>query len=101
MNEDPKIIYLQPDDDTVDPDLGRMWCEDQDMFESDNPGTKYVRADLVEILKDALPEPKRLRLLAYWFDIQSNFDGGEIQSDLRLWSDKIEAAQTMTAEDAL
>lgn len=38
---DPKRIWLQPRQ-CVDPDQGRMWCED-DAWQY--PGVEYVRAD--------------------------------------------------------
>ena len=41
-------------------------------------------------LKDAMPPPQRMRLLASWFDMKDRNRG--VQDDLRRWADRIEAA---------
>lgn len=51
---DPKVIYLEPPC-CVDPTYGRTWCEN-DRFECEggNEATQYIRADLVEKLKEGV-----------------------------------------------
>lgn len=47
----PKEIFLQPEC-CADPDVGRLWCEDDAPIdcEDGNPWTRYVRADEIERL---------------------------------------------------
>lgn len=51
---DPKVIYLEPP--CCASWEGRRWCEDDvfDFCEGGNMPTKYIRADLVEKLKEGV-----------------------------------------------
>ncbi len=59
-----------------------------------------TRAEPAEVaeLRDALPDPVRLRVLANWFDhnnlLMGSLGGDDVQVDLRKWADAAEAAPT-------
>lgn len=54
MTDNPERIYLQHKD-AIDPTIGRVWCADKDVFDTEgHEPTEYARADVVERLRLAL-----------------------------------------------
>ena len=50
-------------------------------------------AKKIEELEEALPDPKKLELLSFWFDneqsTRAKWTGTKVQEDLRRWAKKI------------
>ncbi len=74
-------------------------AEHAQSFAKECPGARVVRVQVVEVkrLREAIPPPYRLRVLAEWFD-QDDANKGrggqdtQVQDDLRTWADAIDKA---------
>lgn len=53
MTEDHETIYLQADDESIDEEIGRQWCQD-DVWRGE--GCKYIRYDIFEKLQNDYSE---------------------------------------------
>lgn len=85
-----------------------------ELWQDDAPEPEYNReqrqiaqliaqAWTIPALRDALPNPEKLDLLAAWFDRHDGVLGlaePDVQGDLRLWAKKARAALALAQEEA-
>lgn len=61
-----------------------------------------IQRHSLKVIRDAIPDPNKLELLANWIDSMYPFDPNpEVQRDLRIWAKKGRKVLTAISEGAI